>query len=176
MKRLFITTTNARMFLDSYSKLEQRGAAEACLMVVDGEPGSSKTTTTQWWAVQNQAVFLRAKREWTPAWMLRDLLGQMAKTPEYSFEKMFAKRCSTWAAEPRPPPATASPSRWWWTRWTTWSATSASWRPSATCRTCWKSPSCWWAWAGWRMDRGEVFDPNTGETIALGQVAHGGAA
>jgi DNA transposition AAA+ family ATPase len=89
MKRLFIRSANAWKFLDGYQKLEQRGAAEACLMIVDGEPGTSKTTVTQWWAVQHQAVFLRAKREWTPAWMMRELLGALRKTPEYSFEKMF---------------------------------------------------------------------------------------
>ncbi len=89
MKPTFVQTANAAEFLDKFKKLEARGAAEACLMGVEGEPGLGKSTVAQWWAVQNQAVFLRAKREWTPAWMMRELLAELRRIPEYSFEKMF---------------------------------------------------------------------------------------
>ena len=89
MKPVFVKTQNAQVFLSALWALEQRGAAEACLVVVDGLPGLGKSSVTQWWAVQNQAVFLRAKAEWTPAWFLRELLGELRITPEYSFEKMY---------------------------------------------------------------------------------------
>lgn len=91
MKRNFVKTGNAKMFLASLEALRARGAEEACLMVVDGEPGLGKTECIQWWAVQNGAVFLRAKKEWTPAWMMRELLGELRVTPAYSFERMYAQ-------------------------------------------------------------------------------------
>ena len=89
MRAQFVKTQNALSFIAGLSALQQRGANEACLMVVDGEPGLGKTTTIQWWAVQNGAVFLRAKKEWTPAWCLRELLETLRKQPEFSFERMF---------------------------------------------------------------------------------------
>lgn len=89
MRIQFVPTQNAKEFLAKLKALEQRGAAEACLLVAEGEPGLGKTTTTQWWAVQQRAPFVRAKEEWTPTWFLRDLLAELRVTPEHSFEKMF---------------------------------------------------------------------------------------
>jgi DNA transposition AAA+ family ATPase len=89
MRPIFVKTQNAQAFLAGLQALEQRGANEACLAVVDGEPGLGKSATVHWWAVQAQAVFLRAKKEWTPPWFLRELLGELRKIPEHSFERMF---------------------------------------------------------------------------------------
>lgn len=89
MRPKFVKTQNALAFMAALAALEQRGASEACLLVVDGEPGLGKTTTLQWWAVQTESVFLRVKEEWKPAWFLRELLAALNKQPEYSFERMF---------------------------------------------------------------------------------------
>lgn len=95
MKTNFVQTENARAFMAGLSALDQRGAEEACLMVVDGEPGLGKTTTIEWWATQSGSVFLRAKQEWTPAWFLRELLQNLKQEPEYSFERMFRQAVKT---------------------------------------------------------------------------------
>ena len=50
MKRTFVKTTNASRFLSGVQALNQRGAEEACLVVVDGEPGLGKSAVIQWWA------------------------------------------------------------------------------------------------------------------------------
>lgn len=89
MRSQFVVTQNAKSFMAGLKALEQRGANEACVMVVDGIPGLGKTTTVEWWAVQTGAIFLRAKEEWTPTWFMRELLAALRETPEHSFEKMF---------------------------------------------------------------------------------------
>lgn len=89
MRAQFVKTQNSLEFMVKLAALEQRGANEACLMVVDGDPGLGKSTVVQWWAVQSGAIFLRAKEEWKPAWFLRELLGALNKQPEHSFERMF---------------------------------------------------------------------------------------
>lgn len=89
MRAQFVNTSNAKAFMAGLKAVEQRGAAEACLMVVDGEPGRGKSKVTEWWATQTRSVFLRAKKEWTPAWFMRELLERLNVAPEHSFEKMY---------------------------------------------------------------------------------------
>ncbi|WP_321392754.1 ATP-binding protein [Emcibacter sp.] len=89
MKNSFVNTSNVARFMSAVSDLQNRGAGEACLMVVDGHPGLSKTTICHWWAIQNNAVFLRAKAEWTPRWMVRELLESMNVKPRHSFQDCF---------------------------------------------------------------------------------------
>jgi DNA transposition AAA+ family ATPase len=88
-RNAFVTTANVEALLAAVAELDRRGAEEACLIVVDGEPGLGKTHSVQRLSVQSGWVYLRCKKEWTPAWMLRELLETVGITPEYSFEKMF---------------------------------------------------------------------------------------
>lgn len=99
MRSQFVPTSNSAQFLASFAKLQERGAGEACLMLIEGEPGGGKTTTIEWWAVQTGAVFLRAKAAWQAPWFMRELLGALRKVPEHSFEKMFRQAVGALADE-----------------------------------------------------------------------------
>ncbi len=90
MRLKFVNTQNVKRLMAGMAAIEQRGAGEACLMVVDGSPGLGKTENISYLAAQNASVFVRAKREWTPNWMLGELLeacGVQAK-PQ-SFERKY---------------------------------------------------------------------------------------
>ncbi|MFV0626131.1 MAG: AAA family ATPase [Alphaproteobacteria bacterium] len=89
MKNEFVKTENVKTFLEALTKLSLRGAGEACLMVVDGQPGLGKTCALNWWAIRNECIYVRAKKEWTPNWLMRDLLNALGAIPANSFEKMF---------------------------------------------------------------------------------------
>ncbi|UXN07541.1 AAA family ATPase [Bartonella sp. HY761] len=89
MKNEFVETENIRRFDAGLSALERRGAQEACLMVVDGRPGLGKTTGLHRWACQNDAVYLRAKKEWNPGWFLNELLTELKVSPAHAFQKRF---------------------------------------------------------------------------------------
>lgn len=91
MKNVFVETANVKRFLSALSALEQRGASEACLAVVDGLPGLGKTTTLKHWVAQHGAIYLRAKSEWKPAWFMNELLGELRVDPPHSFQKKFQK-------------------------------------------------------------------------------------
>lgn len=91
MKNAFVETGNVKRFQSSLSALERRGAQEACLMVVDGLPGLGKTTALHRWAAQTGAVYVRAKKEWTPSWFLNDLLAQFRIAPSHSYQKRYAQ-------------------------------------------------------------------------------------
>lgn len=94
MKPVFVETANAARFEAALKTLDRRGAEEACLMVVDGVPGLGKTTTLNRWAVQHNAVFIRAKKEWTPSWFLDDLLKALKVAPQHSFRKRYEQAMS----------------------------------------------------------------------------------
>lgn len=57
--------------------VEKRGATEASWMATIGDPGFGKTKTLQWWAAQNNAVYLRAKTNWSARWMLSELVAEL---------------------------------------------------------------------------------------------------
>ncbi|MFD2678018.1 AAA family ATPase [Camelimonas lactis] len=89
MKTAFIETENSARFQTALKEMARRGASEACLMVVDGEPGLGKTTGLDRWATQTGALYLRAKKEWTPSWFMRDLLAEFRIPAPHSFQKGF---------------------------------------------------------------------------------------
>ncbi|MGM4981899.1 AAA family ATPase [Rhizobium sp. 11_C7_N12_5] len=91
MKTVFVETSNVRRFMSALSALEDRGAQEACLVVVDGLPGLGKTTTLKHWVAQNNCIYLRAKKEWTPSWFMTELLDSLRVHPPHSFQKKYTK-------------------------------------------------------------------------------------
>lgn len=78
MHAKFVTnTSNVKRFLGGIAHVDKRGASEASWLAVIGEPGHGKTRTLQWWAVQNKGIYLRAKANWRPHWMLSELAGEL---------------------------------------------------------------------------------------------------
>lgn len=98
MRNIFAKTTNVRKFLAGVEGVLERGAREACLMVVDGRPGLGKTATVTWWAVQQGAVLVRAKAGWTPTWMLKELIEAMGGTPRQNTHEVLFRQVVEMAA------------------------------------------------------------------------------
>lgn len=73
MKNQFVKTSNYERFITGLSVLENRGASEASLLLVDGDAGFGKSKTVDYWAVQNGALYLRAKTQWTPSYFMSEL-------------------------------------------------------------------------------------------------------
>lgn len=91
MKNRFVETSNVLRFKKAVSDVQTRGAAEACLVVVDGLPGLGKTTTMQNWVAQNDCIYLRAKTTWTPTSMLTELLETLQVPVPHTAHKKFQK-------------------------------------------------------------------------------------
>lgn len=89
MKNVFVETSNVKRLLSALSALEDRGAQEACLGVVDGVPGLGKTTTLKHWVAKTGWIYLRAKKEWKPAWLMNELLESLPVRPPHSIEKKY---------------------------------------------------------------------------------------
>lgn len=77
MKSVFVETSNYRRFTAAMTRLDERGAPEACMMVVDGKPGLGKTATMRRWMVQTGSIYLRAHPDWDYGWFVNDLLTEL---------------------------------------------------------------------------------------------------
>lgn len=88
MKPNFVETTNSRRFEEALTRLDERGAVEACMVVVDGAPGLGKTTTLSRWVAQTGSVYLRAQKGWDYTWFIQDLLTELG----VSYQSIRGKR------------------------------------------------------------------------------------
>lgn len=76
MKKGFVQNSNYARFVQGVKAVEQRGAREASLMLVTGPAGLGKSETVDRFAVDTNALYLRAKETWSR----RALLVEMAET------------------------------------------------------------------------------------------------
>lgn len=82
MKPTFVETSNVRQFLSALKRVNERGAQEACMVVVDGKPGLGKTTALARWVSQTGSVYLRAQKGWDYSWFIQDLLTELSVDPK----------------------------------------------------------------------------------------------
>lgn len=52
-------------------------------------PGLGKTTILSRWATDEKCIYLRAKVEWTPYWLLGELLKEFRIHPPHGYERRF---------------------------------------------------------------------------------------
>ncbi|PCJ57876.1 MAG: hypothetical protein COA65_09025 [Rhodospirillaceae bacterium] len=103
MRPKFVKTANVDRFLAAAASLDDRGAPEASIIMVQGNAGHGKSRAGQWWAVQHDAVFLRLKAAATPHWVLTDLVTELGEAaPAHSCEGLFAQATGMLAKNPRP--------------------------------------------------------------------------
>lgn len=99
----FVHTSNVKRFLLGLSELDERGAPEASILLLDGNAGLGKSRTAEWWAMQQDAIFLRLKAACTPHWLLTDLVTELGEqAPAHSCEKLYNQAAGVLAKDPRP--------------------------------------------------------------------------
>lgn len=91
MKNVFVKTSNYERFRTGITAVEERGAAEASLMLVTGEAGYGKSETVDQWAIQSGAAYLRAKVEWTPRYFMRELAEHLKIDARGQAKDIFAR-------------------------------------------------------------------------------------
>lgn len=89
MKPIFVETRNYQRFMEGMDALDARGSEECRLVVVDGLPGLGKTTILMRWASSESCIYLRAKVEWTPYWMMAEMLGEARVDAPHGHEARF---------------------------------------------------------------------------------------
>jgi DNA transposition AAA+ family ATPase len=90
VKRGFISTENARRAMGGIASLTSRGAREACLLVLDGPPGTAKTETMTWLSVQHNWPMIRAGVQWKPRTIVSKFCEVLAIPAPSDFHGCFA--------------------------------------------------------------------------------------
>lgn len=89
MRKSFVKTENYVRFASAVDAVERRGAAEAGMLLVHGEPGYGKTQVVSRWASEVGAVHLRANVDWTPRYFLVELHKALGIEARGRAEAMF---------------------------------------------------------------------------------------
>lgn len=96
MRDVFVETRNYREFMAKLTRVDERGAEEACMVVVDGKPGLGKTATMDHWISQTGSIYMRAQRWWEPTDFIAELLsalgvGSLPHTRRARFARILAE-------------------------------------------------------------------------------------
>ena len=95
MKKVFVKTSNYELFQAAIRGLDTRGAQEAGWLLVAGDPARGKSTIVDEWAAKNDAIYLRAKEQWTPSFFIDDLAEKLRADPsgkaKARFQRVVAK-------------------------------------------------------------------------------------
>lgn len=102
MKKHYVKTGNFIKFRDGIQAVEERGAAEASMMLVFGNAGYGKSETLDHWATQNDAIYLRANVDWTPKYFLIELAKFLRIDTSGTAEQLFTRLMAKIAAEQMP--------------------------------------------------------------------------
>ncbi len=82
MKAAFVETSNVREFYAALRRVNDRGAEEACIVVVDGKPGLGKTTMMSRWVAQTGSLYMRAQKGWDYSWLIQEALVGLGIEPK----------------------------------------------------------------------------------------------
>jgi len=102
MRKMFVKTENYRNFAAAVKAVEQRGAAEAGMMLVYGVPGLGKSHIVSSWAAENGAIFLRANKDWTPRYALSELAAALEIDGRGNSQQLFSRLLKPIAANQLP--------------------------------------------------------------------------
>jgi AAA domain-containing protein len=91
MKKDLVKTSNYERFRTAVTAVEQRGAPEASMLLVVGDPGFSKSIIVNRWAVDSKAVYLRAKVGWTPPRFQKELAAALGVDRSGRADEVFAR-------------------------------------------------------------------------------------
>ncbi len=91
MKKELVKTSNYERFKLGIKAVERRGAPEASLVLVVGDPGFSKSVVVNRWAIENKAIYLRAKVRWSPSRFLHELAEELRLDTSGRAKEVFGR-------------------------------------------------------------------------------------
>ena len=102
MKKNFVRTENVKNFISIMNSLQNKPEGVPRMALVYGEPGLGKSRTALWWAVKNDAVYIRSSNMMSGRWFLEELVEELGESPLYKSSDLFNQAVSQLVQYPRP--------------------------------------------------------------------------
>lgn len=84
MNKIFVKTKNVKNFIALTKRLKSKPENVPKMSLVFGEPGLGKSHTAIWWAVRNEAVYIRCSNNMSSRWLLDNLVENLGEVAHYS--------------------------------------------------------------------------------------------
>jgi len=101
MKKVFVKTKNVKKLISMMNNLQNRAEGVPGLGLIYGEPGLGKTYSIMWWAMQNNAVYIRCTHSMTTKWLLEELAEELGEIPYTKVPDIFNQVIAQLIKEPR---------------------------------------------------------------------------
>jgi len=98
----FVQTENIQNLLKSMKAIESRAEGVPGLGLVYGRAGLGKTRAALWYHGEQDCVYVRAKRLWSPLWMLQEICREYGQFPFNRISKVFKQVCDLMGSLPKP--------------------------------------------------------------------------
>lgn len=89
MKNTFIRTKNVKNFVSLMDSLQKLPPNIPKLALVYGEHGLGKTHTIMWWAIRNDAIYIRANNEMTQSGLLKAIVEELDERPFFYMQENY---------------------------------------------------------------------------------------
>lgn len=89
MNNTFIRTKNVKNFVSLMDNLQKLPPNIPKLALVYGEHGLGKTHTIMWWAIRNDAIYIRANNEMTQAGLLKAIVEELDERPFFYMQENY---------------------------------------------------------------------------------------
>jgi DNA transposition AAA+ family ATPase len=102
MKRGFVRVKNVDKFVGAMENLLNKADGIEGMGLVIGEKGIGKTRTAVWYLANvEETVYVRAKANWRPAWMLREIVGELGIAGDRTIENLHYQTVNALLERPR---------------------------------------------------------------------------
>ncbi len=89
MKNAFVRTKNVKNFVSLMDSLQKLPPNIPKLALVYGEHGLGKTHTIMWWAIRNDAIYIRANNEMTQSGLLKAIVEELDERPFFYMQENY---------------------------------------------------------------------------------------
>lgn len=89
MNNAFIRTKNVKNFVSLMDSLQKLPPNIPKLALVYGEHGLGKTHTIMWWAIRNDAIYIRANNEMTQSGLLKAIVEELDERPFFYMQENY---------------------------------------------------------------------------------------
>lgn len=101
MKRIFVRTKNVKNFISMVKRLQEKPANVPRMALVYGEPGLGKSQTALWWAVRNDAIYIRCSNNMSSRWLLDNLVEELGEKPLFATSDLMTQVETLLAEKPK---------------------------------------------------------------------------